>query len=126
MIDIQPYLQADVPGVRVDGLVSRQFETGIGIVRADRAAGTLGDVLVVELGTNGSVTDADVDAMMQAATGVSRVVFVNLVRPPRLGGPRQRRPGGGRRPLPRRRRAGRLERRGVAAPGVVHRMTRST
>jgi hypothetical protein len=81
MIDIQPYLQADVPGVQVDGLVSRQFESGIAVVQADRASGTLGKVLVVELGTNGTVTPADVDAMMQAAAGVSRVVFVNLCVP---------------------------------------------
>lgn len=78
MIDIQPYLQADIPGVTVDGMVSRQFETGIGVVQAERAAGTLGPVLVVELGTNGSVTSSDFDAMMQAAVGVKRVVFVNL------------------------------------------------
>jgi hypothetical protein len=78
MIDMQPYLVADVPGVSVDGVVSRQFETGIGVVQADRAAGTLGSVLVVELGTNGTVTSSDFDAMMQAAAGVKRVVFVNI------------------------------------------------
>jgi hypothetical protein len=78
MLDIQSDLQADIPGAQVDGLVSRQFETGIGIVQADRAAGTLGNVLVVELGTNGSVTSSDFDAMMQAAAGVKRVVFVNV------------------------------------------------
>ncbi|MGO9029506.1 MAG: hypothetical protein ACLQOZ_12855 [Acidimicrobiales bacterium] len=78
MLDIQPYLEADLPGVQVDGVVSRQFETGIGVVQADRAAGTLGSILVVELGTNGSVTSADMDAMMQAAAGVKRVVFVNV------------------------------------------------
>ncbi len=81
MIDIQPDLEALLPGVRVDGLVSRQFETGIGIVQADRAAGTLGQVLVVELGTNGSVTSADVDAMVAAADGVRRIVFVNVCVP---------------------------------------------
>jgi hypothetical protein len=78
MLDIQPYLATDIPGAAIDGLVSRQFETGIGVVQADRAAGTLGNVLVVELGTNGTVTDSDFDAMMQAATGVQRVVFVNV------------------------------------------------
>jgi len=87
MIDIQPYLQTDIPGVTVDGQVSRQFETGIGIVQADRAAGTLGAVLVVELGTNGSVTAADFDAMMQAAAGVKRVVFVNINVPRPWEGP---------------------------------------
>ncbi len=78
MIDMEPNLQADIPGIAVDGAVSRQFETGIGVVQADRAAGTLGSVLVVELGTNGTVTSDDVDAMMAAAAGVKRVVFVNV------------------------------------------------
>ena len=78
MLDIQPELTADLPGVTVDGLVSRQFQAGIGVVQAARAAGTLGRVLVVELGTNGAVTPADVDAMMEAAQGVTRVVFVNV------------------------------------------------
>jgi hypothetical protein len=78
MLDIQPYLQADLPGVQVDGLVSRQFDTGISVVQADRAAGTLGSILVVELGTNGTVTSTEVDQMMQAAAGVKRVVFVNV------------------------------------------------
>jgi len=78
IIDIQPNLEADIPGVSVDGLVSRQFESGIAVVQADRAAGTLGSVLVIELGTNGTVTSDNVDAMMQAAAGVKRVVFVNV------------------------------------------------
>ncbi|HEY1989954.1 MAG TPA: hypothetical protein VGG43_10850, partial [Acidimicrobiales bacterium] len=78
MIDMQPNLQADIPGIAVDGAVSRQFETGIGVVQADRAAGTLGSVLVVELGANGTVTSSDIDAMMAAAAGVKRVVFVNV------------------------------------------------
>ena len=78
MVDIESELTTDIPGIRVDGLVSRQFEAGVGVVRADRAAGTLGKVLVVELGTNGVITANGVDAMMQAAKGVSRVVFVNV------------------------------------------------
>jgi hypothetical protein len=78
MLDIQPYLEVDIPGARVDGLVNRQFESGISVVQADRADGTLGNVLVVELGTNGTVSSSDFDAMMQAASGAKRVVFVNL------------------------------------------------
>lgn len=78
LLDVEPYLTADLPGVSVDGEVSRQFDAGIATVRADRAAGSLGNVLVVELGTNGTVTASDVDAMMQAAAGVRRVLFVNV------------------------------------------------
>jgi len=78
MLDVQPELAADLPGVSVDGQVSRQFQAGIGVVQADRAAGTLGRVLVVELGTNGPIAPSDVDALLQAAQGVQRVVFVNV------------------------------------------------
>jgi hypothetical protein len=78
MLDIQPYLATDIPGAQINGLVSRQFESGIAVVQAEKAAGTLGNVLVVELGTNGTVTSADFDVMMQAASGVKRVVFVNI------------------------------------------------
>src|ERR1035437_8448801 len=36
IIDIQPNLEADIPGASVDGLVSRQFESGIAVVQADQ------------------------------------------------------------------------------------------
>jgi hypothetical protein len=81
LLDIQPQLTADIPAVSVDGLVSRQFAAGIAVVQADRAAALLGKVLVVELGTNGAVTPAEVDALVTAAGGVTRIVFVNLCVP---------------------------------------------
>lgn len=81
LLDIQPQLTADIPAISVDGLVSRQFAAGIAVVEADRAAGTLGKVLVVELGTNGAVSPAEVDALVAAASGVTRIVFVNICVP---------------------------------------------
>ena len=81
MLDIQPELSVALPGVTVDGLVSRQFDAGVGVVQAARSTGTLGRVLVVELGTNGPVSASSIDAMMQAASGMSRVVFVNVCVP---------------------------------------------
>jgi hypothetical protein len=78
LLDAVPYLQADLPGVHVTGQVNLQFDDGVQMVAADRAAGTLGDVLVVALGTNGAVTMSQFDAMMQAANGVKRVVLVNV------------------------------------------------
>ena len=76
-----PSWPSTCPGIRVDGTVSRQFEAGIAVVQADRAAGTLGRVLVVELGTNGPITADDVDAMVTAAAGVARIVFVTVCVP---------------------------------------------
>jgi hypothetical protein len=81
LLDVQPQLTADVPAISIDGVVSRQFAAGIAVVQTDRAAAVLGKVLVVELGTNGAVTPADVDALVSAAGGVARIVFVNVCVP---------------------------------------------
>lgn len=81
LLDVQPQLTADVPAISIDGLVSRQFAAGIAVVQTDRNAAILGKVLVVELGTNGAVTPADVDALVSAAGGVARIVFVNVCVP---------------------------------------------
>jgi hypothetical protein len=78
MIDIQPALVRDVAGVTVDGKVSRQFATGVQIIAALRAAGRLPPVVVVELGTNGTVTPGLFDAMMAAAQGATTVVFCTV------------------------------------------------
>ncbi len=82
-LDIGPALRRDVSGVTVDGQVGRQFTAGVRIVDSLRAAGSLPPVVVVALGTNGSFSPQDFDAMMRAAAGARRVVFVN-VRVPRV------------------------------------------
>jgi hypothetical protein len=82
MLDIQADLQADIRGVIVDGAVSRHWDAGVAIVNALRSSGRLPSVLIVDLGTNGSVGAEQFDAMMQAASGVNRVVFAT-VRVPR-------------------------------------------
>lgn len=78
MIDIQAYLGADIAGITVDGRVSRQFGVGVAIVAGLHAAGRLPPIVVVDLGTNGTVTNALFDAMMSAAQGARRVVFCTV------------------------------------------------
>jgi hypothetical protein len=77
-IDIAAALQRAVAGVTVDGKVGRQFSAGVDIVDQLRGAGRLAQTVVVALGTNGTVTPAEFDAMMHAAAGVQRVVFVTV------------------------------------------------
>jgi lysophospholipase L1-like esterase len=76
-------IDAHFPRAHVDAVVSRQLGEADGAVRAHLATGTLGEVVVVALGTNGVGTSADVDAVMQAVAGtaVRRVVFVNIRAP---------------------------------------------
>jgi hypothetical protein len=78
MIDYQGPLQTDLPGVVVDATVSRQWGDGEVIFQELKAQGELGAEVIVGLGTNGPITDADFDTMMSILGGASRVVFVNV------------------------------------------------
>jgi len=79
MLDYQADLQTDVPGIDVEAAVSRQWADGEEVLQQLRAEGRLGAVVVVALGTNGPITDADFNAMMTILAGASRVVFVTIV-----------------------------------------------
>jgi hypothetical protein len=78
MLDYQDPLQAAVPGINVDAAVSRQWSDGEAIFQTLKADGLLGADVIVGLGTNGPITDADFDTMMSILGGASRVVFVNV------------------------------------------------
>jgi hypothetical protein len=76
MIDIEPFLQADVRGIRFDAFVGQQWYQGIADAERLRAEGQLGAIVVIELGTNGPITTQLFDQMMRQLRGASRVVFV--------------------------------------------------
>jgi len=78
MLDYQDPLKASIPGIQVDAAVSRQWADGEGILQTMKAQGQLGGLVIVGLGTNGPITDADFDHMMAILGGASRVVFVNV------------------------------------------------
>jgi len=63
MLDYQTPLQQAVPGINVEAAVSRQWSDGETILQQLKAAGQLGAVVIVGLGTNGPITDADFDAI---------------------------------------------------------------
>ncbi len=74
--------QLTARGVRVDAVESRQFHSGIALVRAARNAGRLPRNVIVHLGTNGTVAAADCHAVV-ATAGASRRVFLVTVHGPR-------------------------------------------
>jgi hypothetical protein len=82
MLDVQPDLVADIPGVDVEAAVSRQWDEGIALVQEMRAAGSLGSIVVIDLGTNGPVDAGQFQQMMSALSGASLVVFVTVHLPP--------------------------------------------
>jgi hypothetical protein len=78
MLDYQDPLKTAIPGINVDAAVSRQWSDGESILQTLKSDGQLGADVIVGLGTNGPITDADFDNMMAILGGASRVVFVNV------------------------------------------------
>ncbi len=78
MLDAQGDLEQDIPGIQVNAAVSRQWVDGEGLLAQLKAAGELGAVVVVGLGTNGPITSSDFAQMMTILSGASRIVFVTV------------------------------------------------
>ncbi len=70
-----------MPGVRIDALVSRQVSAALQILQVRKAAGQLGSVVIVHLGTNGTFSVRQFDEMMAILHDERRVVFVNVKVP---------------------------------------------
>ncbi len=73
-------LQSVLGNLSIDAAVGRQVSEALNVLRAKRAAGQLGDVILIHIGTNGTFTAAQFDEMMSLAGG-RRVVFVNIKAP---------------------------------------------
>jgi len=82
MLDAQPALQADIPGIDVEAAVSRQWYEGIELVQQLKAEDRLGAIVIIDLGTNGPVSPQQFADMMDALAGASRIVFVTVHLPP--------------------------------------------
>ncbi|WBU37706.1 acyltransferase family protein [Homoserinibacter sp. YIM 151385] len=75
-------LQRRLPGILVEAAVSRQMREAPDLVRALRDAGRLREVLVLALGTNGSI-GADTLERVRELIGPERVLVVVNVQAPR-------------------------------------------
>jgi lysophospholipase L1-like esterase len=65
----------------IDADVGLQAAGAIEIIGRRRAAGELGDVVVIHMGSNGTFTAEQFDEMMRELEGVRKVVFVNVKVP---------------------------------------------
>ena len=81
MLGAKGALEAKIPGIHVNAAVSRQFGNGIDIIRELKAAGQLAPVVVIGLGTNGTITDGHMAALQQLLADRQRVIFLNLKVP---------------------------------------------
>jgi hypothetical protein len=71
------------PSLTVNAEVGRQLDDAADLVAAMAADGTLGRVVLVNLGTNGPSSAERIDALFAAAGPDRRVLLVNIVVPRR-------------------------------------------
>ena len=69
-------LQATFPGIKVDAAVSRQPGAVYDRIRARKALGQLGDVVIIGAGTNGRIETKDLIALLGELKDRSRVVLI--------------------------------------------------
>ena len=81
MLAAAPTLEAQLPGVSIDAVVSRHLGTASGILQADLDAGTLRKIVVIGLATNGPI-DRSMLEQLRAQIGPQReLILINAQAP---------------------------------------------
>ena len=81
MIDIRPSLGQIIPHLQVWASVGQQFVALPARLRNLIRHGALGATVIIELGTNGYITETEIHQTMQLLGGARRVVFANVHAP---------------------------------------------
>lgn len=72
-----PALEHALPGIYIDAVVGRQFSTGLQVIADLKARGLLRHIVVVGLGTNGTVTTDEISQLFAEIGPHRRLVLVN-------------------------------------------------
>jgi peptidoglycan/LPS O-acetylase OafA/YrhL len=83
MLGAKRALEADIPGIAVDAAVSRQFSQALSVMSYYKSKGLIPPVVVIHLGTNGTISNQNFDEMMQLI-GPGHQVYFLTARVPRL------------------------------------------
>jgi peptidoglycan/LPS O-acetylase OafA/YrhL len=77
MVDAAPYLRQLLPGIDIDAQVGQQLTQVQSAVPLLKSEGVVGNRLVVELGTNGPYTAAQLQTLINSFGTMQKIVFVN-------------------------------------------------
>lgn len=77
MLASAPELRRVLPGIYIDALVSRQMSAGLQVVQSLADSGRLRHVVVVGLGTNGTVTTGEISELLHLIGPHRELVLVN-------------------------------------------------
>nr|WP_082820816.1 acyltransferase family protein [Fictibacillus phosphorivorans] len=65
MIDVTPHLEEVFPNAKVDAKIGRQFREAEDIVQQKKSSGSLGEIVVIELGANGPLAEKKMHALIK-------------------------------------------------------------
>ncbi|WP_442599819.1 acyltransferase family protein [Neobacillus sp. D3-1R] len=82
LINPTPYLEKVFPAISIDAKVSRQMRDAMEIVKELKHKKRLGEMVIIELGTNGSFPDKTLTDLLELI-GKERKVFLVNIRVPR-------------------------------------------
>ncbi len=81
LLEAKAGLERLLPDAFIDAEVSRQFKELLAVAKAYRDGGTLGPMVILQLGNNGPVTSSQFDEIMDVLRGAQRVVVINVKVP---------------------------------------------
>lgn len=77
LVDAEPYLKKMFPSIKVDAVIGRQMYQALDVVKRMKNNGDLGNVVIIELGTNGPFTQDQMITMLNTIGVNKKVIFVN-------------------------------------------------
>ena len=78
MVDAAPYLKQLLPGIMISAHIGRQLSQTPPVIQALKAHHQLGQrVVIIELGTNGPFTRAQLVSLLQSLGPVQHILLVN-------------------------------------------------
>ncbi|HDX9577220.1 TPA: acetyltransferase [Bacillus pseudomycoides] len=77
MIDVTPNLKNAFPNINIDAKIGRQFSEATASVGRMKKEGTLGQCVIIGLGTNGAFTTEQITSLMQSIGNERKVILVN-------------------------------------------------
>ena len=81
LLGARGWVRQQFPGVLLNAVVGRQFETLPSLLGELQAAGDLRPEVIIDLGTNGPPTEADLAQVLGALAGAQKVVLVTTREP---------------------------------------------
>jgi peptidoglycan/LPS O-acetylase OafA/YrhL len=77
MIDAAPYLSKLLPGIVISAKVGRQLYQASAVIATLKKEGELGQRVIIELGTNGPFSEAQLVSLLDSLGPVQQIVLVN-------------------------------------------------